>query len=159
MFGEDGGPPHGDDNAGRCAESPEQDAKYTYDHWRPYTAVRAADTDNNGRTEADAAWISLRPAPPPFPEYTSAHPATCAASFSVVEEAFARRLSFTMETATAPSGMPKRTFDSFDDAAAECADPRVRLGFHFRYSTDAGQVLGQQVARYVFSHALRVRSR
>jgi hypothetical protein len=134
------------------------DAKYTYDHWRPYTAVRAADTDDNRRTEADATWTSLRPAPP-FPEYTSAHAAACAASFSILEDAFGRRLSFTMETATAPSGMPKRTFDSFDAAAAECADSRVRLGFHFRDSTDAGLLLGQQVARYVFGHALRVRSR
>ena len=134
------------------------DAKYTYDHWRPYTAVRAADTDDNRRTAGDAAWTSLRPAPP-FPEYTSAHAAACAASFNVLEEAFGRRLSFTMETTTAPAGMPKRAFESFDAAAAECADSRVRLGFHFRYSTDAGLVLGQQVARYVLDHALRARSR
>ena len=134
------------------------DAKFAYDHWRPYTAVRAADADDNRRTEADVTWTSLRPAPP-FPEYTSAHAAACAASFSVLEEAFGRRLSFTMETTTAPAGMRKRTFDSFDAAAAECADSRMQLGFHFRYSTDAGLVLGERVARHVLGHALRVRSR
>jgi hypothetical protein len=134
------------------------DAKYTYDHWRPYTAVRGAEVDDNRRTEADPDWTPLRPAPP-FPEYTSAHAAACAASFGVLERTFGRRLPFTMETTTAPPGMPKRTFDSFARAAAECAESRVMLGFHFRYSTDAGAVLGEHVARYVIRHALRERSR
>ena len=132
------------------------DAKYTYDHWRPYTAIRGADADGNPRTDADDMWLPLRPAPP-LPEYTSAHAAACAASFGVLEQAFGRSVSFTMETTSAPSGMPRRTFDSFRTAAAECADSRVRLGFHFRYSIDAGSVLGQQVARYVLRHSLRAR--
>ncbi len=134
------------------------DAKYVYDHWRPYTAIRAADTDGNPNTIPDANWESLRPAPP-FPEYSSAHAAACAASFGVLADAFGRNVKFTMETTTAPPGMPTRTFDSFSAAAAECADSRVRLGFHFRYATDAGLALGQRIARYVSSHALQVRSR
>jgi hypothetical protein len=134
------------------------DAKYEYDHWRPYTAIRGAHTDDNRRTEADLLWASLRPAPP-FPEYTSAHAAACGASFGVLEQAFGRRMPFTMETTTAPPGMSKRAFDSFHAAATECADSRVKLGFHFRYSTDAGLVLGRRVARYVLDHSLRPRSR
>jgi hypothetical protein len=134
------------------------DAKYAFDHWRPYTAIREADTDDNRRTEADPAWTSLRPAPP-FPEYPSAHAAACAASFAVLERTFGRRVPFSMETTTAPPGMARRTFDSFQAAAAECADSRVRLGFHFRYSIDAGTELGQQIARHVLGHALGWRSR
>jgi PAP2 superfamily len=134
------------------------DAKYVYNHWRPYTAIRAADTDGNPRTEPDGDWESLRPATP-FPEYSSAHAAACAASFGVLAEAFGRDVQFTMETTTAPPGMPTRTFESFAAAAAECADSRVRLGFHFRYATDAGLELGERIARYSLTHALRVRSR
>ena len=130
------------------------DAKYAYNHWRPYTAVRAADTDDNPNTVPDPGWESLRPAPP-FPEYSSAHAAACAASFGVLADAFGREMSFTMETTTAPPGMPTRTFDSFSAAAAECADSRVRLGWHFRYATDAGLALGQRIARYISSRALR----
>ena len=48
----------------------------------------------------------------------------------------------------APPGMPTRTFDSFAAAATECADSRVRLGFHFRYATDAGLELGERIALY-----------
>jgi hypothetical protein len=133
------------------------DAKYAYDHWRPYTAIRAADSDENPHTQPDASWESLRPAPP-FPEYSSAHAAACAASFGVLAHAFGRNVSFTMETTTAPAGMPTRTFSSFEAAAAECADSRVRLGWHFRYATDTGLALGGRIARYTLSHALRGRS-
>ena len=42
------------------------DAKYAYNHWRPSTAIRAADTDDNPNTVPDPGWESLRPAPP-FP--------------------------------------------------------------------------------------------
>jgi hypothetical protein len=130
------------------------DAKYAYDHWRPYTAIRAADGDRNPRTTPDAIWEPLRPTPP-FPEYTSAHAAACGASFGVLQQAFDARGPFTMETTTAPPGMPARTFASFHAAAAECADSRVRLGWHFRYSTDAGLALGRRIARYTGRHSLR----
>ena len=133
------------------------DAKYDYDHWRPYTAIRAAETDGNPRTTSDISWEPLRPTPP-FPEYSSAHAAACAASFGVLEQAFGRRVSFTMESTTAPPGMATRRFDSFRAAAVECADSRVRLGWHFRYATDAGLVLGRQIARNAHNHSLRKRS-
>jgi hypothetical protein len=132
------------------------DSKYVYDHWRPYTAIRAAETDGNPRTTADATWEPMRPTPP-FPEYVSAHAAACAASFGVLQEGFGRQVSFTMETTTAPEGMPTRPFASFQAAAAECADSRVRLGWHFRYATDAGLALGTQVARHALRHSLRPR--
>jgi hypothetical protein len=101
----------------------------------------------------DAGWDSLRPAPP-FPEYSSAHAAACGASFGVLADAFGRRVAFSMDTTTAPPGMPVRSFGSFGQAAAECADSRVRLGWHFRYAVDAGLALGEQVARYTLTHAL-----
>ena len=75
--------------------------------------------------------------------------------FGVLQQTFEDRGSFTMETTTAPPGMPTRTFASFRAAAAECADSRVRLGWHFRYSTDAGLALGRQIARYIQSRSLR----
>lgn len=129
------------------------DSKYFYDHWRPYTAIRAAETDGNARTSSDGNWEPLRPTPP-FPEYVSAHSAACGASFGVLRQVFGHGVSFTMETTTAPQSMPTRTFDSFDAAAAECADSRVRLGWHFRYATEAGLALGKLVARRALSHSL-----
>src|SRR5690606_37863853 len=116
------------------------DAKYAFNHWRPYTAIREAASDGNDATEPGTTWTSLLPAPP-FPEYVSAHAAGCAASFSVLASVFGDTVPFTMTTITAPSGMPARSFPSFSEAAAECADSRIRLGWHFRYATDAGLTL------------------
>jgi hypothetical protein len=59
-----------------------------------------------------------------------------------------------METTTAPPDMPTRTFANFDAAALECADSRVRLGWHFRYATDAGRDLGRRIARTMLRHSL-----
>ena len=49
------------------------DAKYHYAFWRPVTAIRAGNTDDNGRTIGDPAWSPLLPATPNHPEYPSAH--------------------------------------------------------------------------------------
>ena len=121
------------------------DSKYEYNHWRPYTAIRAT---------IDPNWNSLLPAPP-FPEYVSAHAGGCAAAFAILEKTFGSNVSFTMKTLTAPPEMPERSFTSFDAAADECAESRIRLGWHFLYATDAGLELGRRVADYVSGHYLK----
>jgi hypothetical protein len=129
------------------------DAKYEYNHWRPFTAIRHGD-DGNRTTVLDRQWDSLRPAPP-FPEYVSAHATACSAAFSVLAAVWPKTQSFTMTTITAPQEMPERTFADFRSAADECADSRVRLGWHFRYSTDAGLRLGERIAGHVLRTQLR----
>jgi hypothetical protein len=132
------------------------DSKYTYNHWRPYTAVRAAAGDGNPATGTDLTWEPLRTTPP-HPEYASAHSTVCGSSFEILRRTFGDDLGFTMDTTTAPPGMPTRSFSSFERAAAECADSRVRLGWHFRYATDRGLALGRGVAAYVAAHHLEPR--
>ena len=129
------------------------DSKYEYNHWRPWTAIREADRDSNPATEPDSGWEPLRPTPP-FPEYVSAHAAVCSASFETLARTFGDHVSFTMKTTTAPPEMPTRSFRSFSAAAAECADSRVRLGWHFRYSTDSGLILGRKVASWLAENDL-----
>jgi len=132
------------------------DSKYEHNHWRPYTAVREAAGDGNPATAPDSSWEPLRTTPP-FPEYVSAHAAVCEVSFAVLKQTFGDDLNFTMKTTTAPPEMPTRSFPNFDAAAAECADSRVRVGFHFRYSTDAGLVLGRAVAGWIIEKHLQFR--
>ncbi|MGH3012834.1 MAG: vanadium-dependent haloperoxidase [Gaiellaceae bacterium] len=130
------------------------DSKFEYNHWRPYTAVREAGSDGNPRTVADQAWEPLRTTPP-FPEYVSAHSVACNVSLGVLAETLGDRTRFTMATTTAPPGMPTRSFKSFTAAGDECADSRVRLGWHFRYATNAGIRLGRKVADYVVGRFFR----
>lgn len=129
------------------------DSKFEYNHWRPYTAIRAAGEDGNAGTSADPDWVSLRPAPP-FPEYASAHATGCAAAFEVLAEAFGDTTAFENTSLTAPPGMPTRSFPGFRAAAAECADSRVQLGWHYRYAIDAGAETGRRIARHVMATLL-----
>jgi hypothetical protein len=129
------------------------DSNVSANHWRPYTAIRAAADDGNPRTEPDATWESLRTTPP-FPEYVSTHSAVCSSSFEILGRVFGRDAAFTMDTTTAPPDMPSRSFASFRDAAAECADSRVQLGWHFRNATNAGLDLGRNVATFIAKHHL-----
>jgi hypothetical protein len=129
-------------------------SKYEVNHWRPYTAIREAAGDGNDATSPQPDWEPLRPTPP-FPEYVSAHAAGCAAAFGILGRTIPENRSFKMETLTAPPGMPVRSFSSFEEAAAECADSRVRLGWHYRYSVIAGTELGAKVAGFVWDKTLR----
>ena len=133
------------------------DSKYEHNHWRPYTAIRAADDDGNPSTVADADWVSLRAAPP-FPEYASAHATGCAAAFEVMAQMFGNQTPFENTTLTAPPEMPTRRFRSFRAAAEECADSRVQLGWHFRYAIRAGRQAGRSVAEHVLRTTLQPRS-
>jgi len=48
------------------------DAKYTYNFWRPVTAIRNGDLDGNDATERDPGWTPLIDTPM-HPEYPCAH--------------------------------------------------------------------------------------
>ena len=59
------------------------DAKYHYGFWRPFHAIRLADTDGNAATAPDPLWTSLLPTPN-HPEYISAHSAVTGATMRVL---------------------------------------------------------------------------
>jgi hypothetical protein len=44
------------------------ETKYHYVFWRPYTAIRAGDTDGNRKTDPDVAWTTFIDTPC-FPSY------------------------------------------------------------------------------------------
>lgn len=132
------------------------DSKYEFDHWRPYTAIRGAAEDGNAATSPDPDWRPLRPTPP-FPEYASAHATGCGAAYEVAARFFGDEVAFENSSLTAPSTMATRAFTSFRAAADECADSRVRLGWHFRYATDAGLAAGRTIARHVMDTILAER--
>ena len=62
------------------------DAKYHYDFWRPITAIRNGDTDDNPATERDASWQPIDNTPM-HPEYPCAHCVVSGAVASAIEAA------------------------------------------------------------------------
>ena len=129
------------------------DAKFTYNFWRPVTAIPAADTDGNPATDPGPTWTPLR-ATPPHPEYPAAHTIVSAAGAVVLTSVFGDELPFIIESPTLP-GKP-RTFARFSDFPIESSNARVWAGFHWRNSTvvagQMGQQIGQQHCRRGFDH-------
>src|SRR6266446_5423528 len=66
------------------------DAKYTYNFWRPVTAIRAADTDDNPDTLVDPNWLPQAGNTPPDPSYPGAHAVLSAAGARVLIAFFKR---------------------------------------------------------------------
>src|SRR5215210_1665404 len=63
------------------------DAKFTYNFWRPITAIRNGDQDGNDATERDAGWQPLN-ATPMHPEYPSQAAIQAGAAAAVLESVF-----------------------------------------------------------------------
>jgi membrane-associated phospholipid phosphatase len=126
------------------------DTKFTFNYWRPITAIRTGDTDGSLATTGDPAWEPLC-VTPPFPEYGSTHAATGAAAASTLARALGDRHTFTI---TNPSGA-SRTYHRFSAAAFEEGISRIYCGIHFRSAMNAGFVQGGLIARYADRHLLR----
>ena len=66
------------------------DAKYTYNFWRPVTAIRDADANNNPETTADPNWLPEVGKTAPDPSYPRAHAVISAAGAEVLISFFER---------------------------------------------------------------------
>jgi hypothetical protein len=131
------------------------DSKYHYNTWRPITAIRMGDKDGNPDTEPDPNW-EPEMLTPPFPEYPSGHSAGEAEGAEILTHVYGTpNVSFSMESTTALPNAKIRSYDNLDRAADDCADSRVMNGFHFRFATEAGKLLGRRVARHIISNYLR----
>ena len=128
------------------------DAKYTYNFWRPVTAIRLAGEDNDPRTQADPNWLPLSTKTAPDPSYPGAHSAISFAGAEVLRAYFGDRFTFDV-TSEALAGVT-RHFTSFTAAAEEAGLSRIYAGQHFRTDHNAGKLLGQQVAESVIDTML-----
>jgi PAP2 superfamily len=134
------------------------DAKYVYNFWRPVTAIRAADTDNNPETLADPNWLPETTNTAPDPSYPGAHAVISAAGASVLISFFDRdRFDFTV-TSEVMAGVT-RSFTRISAAEEEATLSRTFAGQHFRSDLTAGQRLGRNVADFVVDHFLTLRHR
>jgi len=130
------------------------DAKYHYNFWRPVTAIRNGDIDDNPATERDPAWLPID-VTPAHPEYPCAHCISSASIGSVVEAVFksADLPEVTIESPTLP-GVPHR-WSNLRDFYREVAEARICAGFHYRFSTRAGQDMGRKIGEYVVQSILQ----
>jgi membrane-associated phospholipid phosphatase len=134
------------------------DAKYSYNFWRPVTAIRAAATDGNPDTEADPNWLPEVGNTAPDPSYPGAHAVISAAGAEVLISFFHKQHFDFDVTSEVLSGVV-RSFTSFPAAAEEATLSRIFAGQHFLFDLTTGQRLGDDVADFVVDNFLTSRDR
>ena len=130
------------------------DVKYTHNFWRPITAIRNGDADGNAATAGDPAWQPLF-ATPQHPEYISGHSTNSGAMGAILEFLFGDDPGVTIVALSPTNPGFARQWEKFSEGVDEVIDARIYSGFHYRTSDEVGARVGRQVARFVFTHALR----
>jgi hypothetical protein len=138
------------------------ETKYHYNYWRPITAIREADNDENPWTRADPTWTPLQ-VTPPIPDYDSAHSVEGGAAAQVLKRFFGSDdFSFSSCSTTLPAGSTcndpspvLRSFASFTEAADENGLSRILVGFHFRKAVTEGIEHGRRIGDRAVNRFLR----
>ena len=121
------------------------DAKYTFDFWRPVTAIAFAEPELN--------WMSFI-VTPPFPDYVSGHSTFSAAAATVLPLFYGTEdLPFTAGSDFLPGVY--RSFSTCMDAAEEAALSRIYGGIHFRSASEDVAQAGISIGEWTFTHYLR----
>ncbi len=130
------------------------DAKYHYNFWRPITAIRNGDIDDNPATERDATWQPIDNTPM-HPEYPCAHCIISKAVATAAELALgtAEIPEIVMSSPTAP-GVTHR-WTNMRAYADEVAYARIWAGFHYRFSVRAGQDMGRRIGEHVANNIMQ----
>ncbi len=116
------------------------DEKYRSNRVRPETAIRKL---------IDPRWYPLLQTPP-FPEYVSGHSVASTAAAVVLTEIFGSRFLYIDDTET-EFGLPKRKYNSFEQAASEAAISRLYGGIHYQDAIAEGKWQGKKVGGLVIN--------
>jgi hypothetical protein len=134
------------------------DAKYTYNFWRPVTAIRAADKDGNPETDVDPNWLPEVGNTTPDPSSPGAHAVVIAAGAEVLTSFF-HEDHFEFSVTSEVLADVDRSFTSFSAAAEESTLSRIYAGVHFLFDLTTGQRLRSDVADFVIDNFLTSRHR
>ncbi len=130
------------------------DAKFTYNRWRPVTAIRNGDQDGNDATERDAGWTSLN-ANPMHPEYPSQAAIIAGLCMGIYEVVFGANPSTPVVATDVNDPKIQRRFANVKQLADEIQNVRVWGGIHFRTSLDVGYSMGLKMADFLVDNSLK----
>jgi hypothetical protein len=127
--------------------------KYTYNFWRPETAIHEGNSDGNPKTTGDPNWAPFITTPC-FPSYPSNHGSAGNGAAAVMRRIYGEDgFSITLTNPAVPTIVLQYT--SFKQITDDISDARVYGGIHFRTDQVAGEHLGRAVGRTVYRHNLR----
>jgi hypothetical protein len=130
------------------------EAKYHYTFWRPITAIRNGDIDDNPATERVATWqpIDITPL---HPEYPCAHCILSGAEAGVIAAVLGTEEipEVSLTSPTAPGVTHK--FTNVRDFNKEAEEGRIAAGFHWRFSTVVGSDMGWKIGAYAVQSCMQ----
>ena len=115
------------------------DAKYTYNFWRPVTAIRNAEGDAR-----DPGWMPFIDTPM-HPEYPCAHCIVSGSLGAVLQAELGSGPAPKLSSSSSTAGGAVRTWVSVDDFVHEVAVARIYDGVHYRNSTEVGTAMGKKI--------------
>ena len=131
------------------------DGKYTYNLWRPVTAIRNGDLDGHNATDRDPGWTPFIETPM-HPEYPCAHCIVAGALGAVLEAEIGSGPTPTLSSASSTAGGAVRTWASVGDFTKEVAQARIYDGVHYRFSTEVGSAMGKKIGELAVKSVPRV---
>jgi hypothetical protein len=124
------------------------EAKYHYQFWRPITAIRNGDRDDNQATERDANWQPMI-VTPIQPEYPCAHCMVASTIATVIRADVGKEQLPTLSTKSNTLPGATRQWTSLDDLVKEVSLGRMYCGVHYRNSAEVGNKMGEEVGNTV----------
>ena len=131
------------------------EAKLHYNFWRPVTAIRNAADDGNPATEPEPSWEPLINTPN-HPEYPCAHCTRAAATAELMKAEYGNAPASGVRIASlsSPNAVVK-VLPSWDRWAEEVSASRTYGGVHYRFSNEAGEKMGREIAREALRKVMR----
>jgi hypothetical protein len=128
-------------------------AKFTYNFWRPVTAIPAG--GGNPNLAADVDWTPLG-ITPNHPEYPAAHGCVTGAASSLIRDYFrTRKVHVVVDSLAFTDGVHTHTFEDTRDLFEEVFWARIYAGFHYHHSLEDGGTLGRSVSKQLFRRNFR----
>lgn len=127
-------------------------AKMLYLFWRPITAIRNGDKDDNDATERQADWEPLLRTPM-HPEYPCGHCVDSMAIAVVLQAEGPPPVEGVEITSDAVPNVAAYA-SNYVTLAEQISVSRIYAGAHFRSSIEAGEKLGRNVAEYALQNFL-----
>jgi len=128
-------------------------AKFTYNFWRPVTAIRGGGA--NPELAADPTWAALG-STPAHPEYPAAHGCVTGAVSSLISDYFGtQKVHVVADSLAFSDGVHTHMFEDTRELFHEVFWARIYAGFHYHHSLEDGGRLGRKVSKQLFGTHFR----
>jgi hypothetical protein len=124
------------------------DAKYTYNFWRPVTAIRNGQMSGNSAVAAEPGWTPYINTPM-HPEYPCAHCVSSGALGAVLNAELGTTPAPKLSSSSPTADGKVHEWTSVGDFMEEVKVARIYDGVHYRNSSNVGNELGMKVGTLV----------